>query len=78
LEKRNVRIEQVDNGFIIRTWKPGPGKEVYEDCEEQEIVANSAEEVNSFMQQWLAGNGSPLVKNGDEYKVMSQLKQQQE
>ena len=58
---RDIRIEEVDNGFIIRCWKKTDG-ELY-GGESTETVASSKAEVKDYIDQWLNGEAPPFKKD---------------
>lgn len=57
---RDIRIEELNNGYVIRAWdeKPEP---IY--GTQSETVAASAAEVKDYVDQWLKKEAPPFKKD---------------
>lgn len=65
---RDIRVEEMNGGFIIRAWEPPKDKasaEIMYDSMEQrqnEIVVATKAEVKDFVEKWLSGEAPPFKK----------------
>lgn len=65
---RDIRIEEVNGGYIIRAWEPPTDKasaEIMYDSiaqKKNEIVVSTKAEAKDFMEKWLNGEAPPFKK----------------
>lgn len=57
---RDIRIEEVDNGYILRAFEVKDGQLHFEPT--KETVATSKSEVAAFFQAWLDKQAPPFKK----------------
>lgn len=56
---RDIRIEEVENGFVIRAWSmDDSGGGLYGN--QKEIVSTSKDQVVDFLRQWLDKKAPPF------------------
>ena len=63
MSKRDIRIEEVTNGYVIRNWKPCEGDNFYNDNDE--TVASNKGEVLSLVSSWLEGTDNLEIKKDE-------------
>lgn len=61
---RDIRIEEVNGGFMIRAWDGGSlyGPEMAAD-KKNEIVVTTSAEAKDFFDKWLRKEAPPFVKD---------------
>lgn len=58
---RDIRIEEVDNGFVIRISEADSGNFFEE--ETPEFIANNPDEVRAVVEKWLTNNTASIKKD---------------
>lgn len=57
---RDIRIEEVENGFVIRAWQADDSTGGLYGGPSKEIVSTSKDQVIDFVRQWLDKKAPPF------------------